>query len=535
MEKTNSNFRSIFVLACLIAVSVQAAHPLFAQAPTIRWTSQFGSTGDDRGFGAAVDVSGNIYVSGNAGAALPGQISAGGTDAFVRKSDADGNEVWTRQFGTSGTDLAFSIVVDASGVYVAGTVSGALPGQTHTGGFDAFVQKYDANGNVVWTRQFGTGVLDFGQGIAVDTSGNVYVAGTTFGTLPGQTSAGGQDAFVRKYDASGNVVWTRQFGTSGADGVRTVAVDSSGVYATGGTDGTFSGQTTSGGSDAFVRKYNPSGNVLWTRQFGTPGFDEGFQITVNASGVYVSGAVNGALSGQIHAGGSDAYVRKYDASGTEQWTRQFGTISDDSGQGAAVNASGVYVTGATDGTFPGQIGAGSSDGFVRKHDTSGSEVWTRQFGTGDVDNPVGIAVNTPAIYVTGETLGTFPGQTSAGSRDAFVVKLVEPPDHFLSYDIKHETEVFLEDQFGDRIFELGKAEELLNPADKNGEGIGDPATRLIAYKVKGPDFEEIQGVLVENQFGLILVEHCLDATGQTAQVRPDASVPLPTKADMRFP
>ena len=80
------------------------------------------------------------------------------------------------------------------------------------------------------------------------------------------------------------------------------------------------------------------------------------------------------------------------------------------------------------------------------------------------------------------------------------------PDHYLSYRIKHKVEVFLEDQFGGRIFELGKAEELLNPANKNDEGITDAATHLIAYKVKGPDFEEIKGVLVQNQFGYIRVD-----------------------------
>lgn len=112
-----------------------------------------------------------------------------------------GQEIgWIRQFGTSSTDFARSIAVDASGnVYVAGHTSGALPGQTSSGGRDAFVRKYHGPENELWTKQFGTSSMDFARGVAVDTSGNVYVAGYTFGTLPGHSSAGGGDVLLVKF------------------------------------------------------------------------------------------------------------------------------------------------------------------------------------------------------------------------------------------------------------------------------------------------------------------------------------------------
>ena len=199
---------------------------------------------------------------------LPGQTNAGGYDAFVRKYDADGNTVWTRQFGSSATDYAYGISVDASGVYVAGYTAGTLPGQTSAGGYDAFVRKYDADGNEVWTRQFGSSASDQASGISADASG-VYVTGYTSGALPGQTSAGGTDAFVRKYDTNGNEVWTRQFGSSASDQASGISVDASGVYVTGFTYGALPGQTYAGSSDAFVRKYDADGNAVWTRQFGS--------------------------------------------------------------------------------------------------------------------------------------------------------------------------------------------------------------------------------------------------------------------------
>ena len=106
----------------------------------------------------------------------------------------------------------------------------------------------------LWTRQFGSAATDYGIGISVDASG-VYVAGFTEGTLPGQTSAGFMDVFVRKYDAAGTEVWTLQFGTAGFDDAFGISADASGVYVTGSTEGTLPGQTSAGGFDGYVRKF----------------------------------------------------------------------------------------------------------------------------------------------------------------------------------------------------------------------------------------------------------------------------------------
>jgi uncharacterized protein (UPF0548 family) len=136
----------------------------------------------------------------------------------VRKYDAAGAEVWTRQFGTAGDDYAYSVSVGSDGsVLVAGYTTGTLPGQSSAGSWDAFVRKYDAAGAEVWTRQLGTAGDDYAYSVSVGSDGSVLVAGFAGGTLPGQSSAGGQDAFVRKYDAAGAEVWTRQFGTANHD------------------------------------------------------------------------------------------------------------------------------------------------------------------------------------------------------------------------------------------------------------------------------------------------------------------------------
>ena len=129
-----------------------------------------------------------------------------------------------------------------------------MPGQTKKGGEDAFVRKYDLNGNVIWTRQFGSSSDDSAYAVAIYGSG-IYVAGETWGTLPGQTKKGSVDPYVRRYDAYGNVKWTKQYGTYYGDGAKTVSAASSGVYAAGITLGAFPGQTKKGGYDVFITKF----------------------------------------------------------------------------------------------------------------------------------------------------------------------------------------------------------------------------------------------------------------------------------------
>ncbi len=389
------------------------------------WTHQIGTLGPSYEQATAVDANGGIYVAGYIHGALSAQASAGLYDAFVRKYDASGTEIWTRQFGSPEYDQAFGIAADASGVYVTGTTQGTLPGQSSTGGADVFVRKYDANGTESWTRQFGTPSFDQVSGISVDATG-IYVAGSVSDALPGQTAVGATDAFVRKYDANGTELWTRQFGTPSFDQTSGISADVTGIYVAGRTPGTLPGQTNSGSGDVFVRKYDANGNEIWTRQFGTSSFDNARGISADATGIYIAGETNGIFPGQTSG---QIFVRKYDVNGTEAWTRQFGASYFESANGIAVNATGVYVTGFTLGALPGQVNSGGTDPFVRKYDTNGNEIWTRQFGTWFDELANGVAVDATGIYVVGWTPGTLtsPSYSGSGNMDAFVVKLSSSP------------------------------------------------------------------------------------------------------------
>jgi cysteine-rich repeat protein len=391
------------------------------------WTRQFGSSVSDNGQAVALDSSGNAYVLGYTDGTFSGQSSAGGTfDAFVVKYDASGANLWTKQFGTAAIDYGESAAVDSIGnLYVSGTTYGTFAGEIRAGNEDSFVGKFDGSGTLLWARQLGTADFDMGLGVCVDSSGNVYATGRTNGTFPGQSRSGVQDdAFVAKYDSTGALQWVRQLGTDRFDSSYAVSVDSTGnPYIAGYTSGTFPGQADAGGNDAFVAKYDGAGTLQWLRQFGTSRNVIARGVSVDSSGgAYVVGYAQGALSGELTKGGYDAFVIKYDSAGTWQWTRQFGTSATDYGLGISVDAGGnAYVAGSTTGVLAGQSNAGAEDAFIVKYSASGTLQWARQFGTSTPDQALAVrATPSGTSYVAGYTEGTFPGQSSAGGVDAFV-------------------------------------------------------------------------------------------------------------------
>lgn len=384
-----------------------------ANAQEVQWLRQFGTPFPD-GAGSVVTDSTGVYATGSTADALPAQSSAGAFDAFVRKYDSAGQELWTRQFGTSSHDEGLGVAADATGVYVVGRTEGALAGHSSAGSSDAFVRKYDSEGNELWTRQFGTAGHD--EALAVATGANgVYVAGTTEGTMPGQSSAGSFDAFFRRYDSAGNELWTRQFGGPSFDFARGAGVDATGAYVAGDLGTVFP----VGSTDAFVRKYNSSGSELWSREFGSSSPETAFDVSAGDTGVYVVGSTDGTLPGQVAGGGfPDAFIRRYDSDGAESWTRQFGTSSVDQARGVAVDSTRVYVGGVTQGTLAGQASSGFQDVFVLAFDSDGDEVSGEQLGSALTDGGGAIAVDASGVYVVGALVGL---------TDAFVARLTKAP------------------------------------------------------------------------------------------------------------
>lgn len=407
--------RSKRVLVPLLLVTLAACSQAPApgtDAPADLAPLTFGSSGYDYANGLARHSSG-VYAVGYTDGNLHGTPKGGG-DAFVRKVDTGGSVIWGKQFGTPSYEAAESVASDSSNnAYVVGTTYGSLAGSR--GGSDIFVRKYTSSGSVAWTKQFGTTDYDYGSDVVVYGS-NVYVVGSTPGSIAG--SKGSWDAFVRKYSSSGSILWTRQFGTSAEDLSNDVAVDGSGnIYVVGYTYGSLSGSN-GGGSDMFIRKYSASGSVLWTKQLHYSDYDYAQAVTVSGSSVYLVG-------GFYYANNSsdpDVRVVKYSTSGSKTWDYGFGPSGYDYVADVTADSSGVTFAGYTYTSFAG-TNQGGGDGYVYKLKPDGTYAWAKQLGTSEFDATQAVlARSSSETYAAGYTYGVL-GSVNSGSADAFLRRL----------------------------------------------------------------------------------------------------------------
>jgi hypothetical protein len=412
-------FISICFLVSLTAYASEAPYDL-------AWTRQLGTDGYDYSKSVAVDPYGNVYISGFTTGSLGGIYAGGSTsfpgDAFLAKYNSSGTLLWKRQLGTNDGDKSWSVAADALGnAYISGYTLGSLDG-SNAGNADAFLAKYDASGNVLWTRQLGTWGWDESWSVGVDISGNIYITGYTSDGLEGPTM-GYEDTFLAKYDSSGSLLWKRQLGTSDHDWSSSLALDGLGnAYITGYTRGSLYG-TNAGDYDIFLAKYNSSGSLLWTRQIGTPSHDESWGVATDGFGnVYISGWTKGSLCGP-NAGESDAFLAKYNSFGDLLWMRQIGTPFVDESWSLAVDAFGnAYISGGTAGCLDG-CNAGARDAFLAKYDPNGIPLMTCQIGTSMDDYSLSVAVDgTGNAYISGWTNGSLGGP-NAGGADVFLAKL----------------------------------------------------------------------------------------------------------------
>jgi len=201
--------------------------------------------------------------------------------------------------------------------------------------------------------------------MVVDPTG-VYVAGTTHGEFAGPR--GQQDGFLARFDKDDIVVWSRQFGTTDQnEEVNAVAVGPSGLYVGGRTTGALQGKPPQGLWDGFVMQFDLDGKLQWTRQFGGAGDGDNVQgLAVGLTHLLVTGAADGELPGQAFVGGVDAFYRLYDFTGAEAGTREFGNGLNDFGTGAAADARAFYLAGTKNGAALGLTPVGDNDAFVMK-------------------------------------------------------------------------------------------------------------------------------------------------------------------------
>jgi hypothetical protein len=434
-----------------------------AQIPNWQWAKSAGAVNDESSNSVIADVSGNVYVTGyfSSPTITFGSYTltnAGNFDVFIVKYDAAGNIIWAKSAGGIYDDIGFGVAADGNGnVFITGyyyspTISFGTYTLTNVGGGDIFIVKYDAGGNEIWAKSEGGTFDDNGYGITVDPAGNPVITGffqssTLISGTYTLTNTGNNDVFIIKYDGSGNTQWAKSGKGASNDQGTAVTTDAAGniivtgfFYSASVIFETYT-LTTSGSSDLFVVKYNPSGNAMWAKSGGGIYNDFGYAIATDLSGnIFITGSF---LSPTLtigtftcsNAGNFDILTAKYDGSGNEHWAKSEGGIFDDAGFGIATDAIGnPYITGhfhspsIAIGTYT-LNNNGVGDIFVAQYDGSGNINWAKGEGGTSDEQGTCISIDTGGnIYIAGYFYSSsisFNNNTvtSGGMSDMYVAKL----------------------------------------------------------------------------------------------------------------
>jgi uncharacterized delta-60 repeat protein len=293
----------------------------YSPGGTPLWVARYNgpANGNDTAVRVVLDGAGNAFVLGTSS-----------SDYVTIKYDTNGNQVWLARFDgpSGGSDLARDLVLDGAGnVHVTGRA------QFPTNAQNFATLKYSPGGAPLWLRAY-TGPAnqqDDARAVALDSAGNVIIAGIS----PGTGTA--QDIATVKYDPSGNEIWARRYtgSDSSRDEAYSVAADRAGNIYVGGVI-----SSTTNGLDFGVLKYAPDGTPLWVATYGMMGADQAIAMTLDLAGnVYLTGSSS-------NAGNSNYVTVKFDAAGNLAWSIQKNESVVEQAQAITLDAGGnVIVTG----------------------------------------------------------------------------------------------------------------------------------------------------------------------------------------------
>jgi len=299
------------------------------------WTRTYGGSGTDYCYSVQQTSDGGYVVTG-----YTSSFGAGGNDFYLVKTDANGDTLWTRTYGGTGTDYAYSVQQTSDGGYVVAGYTDSY----ETYQYDFYLVKTDANGDTLWTRTYGGSGTEKAESVQQTTDGGYIVAGYT-----SSFGAGLVDAWLVKIDANGDFLWAQSYGGANWDYVYSVQQTSDGGYILAGYEDSFG----AGSKDVWSIKTDANGDTLWTRTYGGSGDDRSYSSQQTTDGGYAIGGCTNSFG----AGGFDVWLIKTDANDDTLWTRTYGGSASDRAECVQQTTDGGYIVSGATSSF----GAGGND------------------------------------------------------------------------------------------------------------------------------------------------------------------------------
>jgi ribosomal protein S11 len=338
----------------------------------------YGGTSDDWALSVQQTSDGGYIVAG-----YTESFSAGGYDFFLIKTDANGNIIWAKTYGGIASGWASSVQQTSDGGYiVADCASG-----------DIFLIKTDANGNIIWAKTYGGIGYDDAYSVQQTSDGGYIVAGITW-----SFGAGSADIFLIKTDANGNIIWAKTYGGIGYDDAYSVQQTSDGGYIVVGTTRSFG----AGSYDIFLIKTDANGNIIWAKTYGGTDRDGASSVQQTSDGGYIVAGYTESFG----AGYSDAFLIKTDANGNIIWAKTYGGTYGDYACSVQQTSDGGYIV------------AGYGDIFLIKTDANGNIIWAKTYGGTYGDYAYSVQHTSDGGYIVAGGTYSF----GAGYSDAFLIK-----------------------------------------------------------------------------------------------------------------
>jgi len=312
----------------------------------ITFERTFGGAGWDGGYSVQETRDGGFIITGETDSFGAWSLE---TDVYLIKTDSQGNKLWEKTFGGGLVYCGYSVQETRDGGFI---IAGkAIPsGEVW---YDVYLIRTDSQGNKLWEKTFGDWDDDRGYSVQETSDGGFIITGRT------EYFGGGGDVYLIKTDAQGNKLWERTFGGGVVDCGYSVQETRDGGYIIAGATSSFG----AGGSDVYLIKTDSQGNKLWERTFGGGSDDWGYSVQETRDGGYI---IAGATS-SFGAGGSDVYLIKTDSQGNELWERTFGGGGEECGYSVHETRDGGFIiAGWTD-----SFGAGGADVYLIKTDSQG--------------------------------------------------------------------------------------------------------------------------------------------------------------------
>jgi uncharacterized delta-60 repeat protein len=332
-----------------------------------------------------------------------GYIVAGWTgswpyyDIFLIKTDASGNRIWAKTYGGTDWDGAYSVQQTSDGGYI-------VAGWTRSfgaGGYDIFLIKTDANGNIIWAKTYGGTNNDTAYSVQQTSDGGYIVAGRT-----GSLGVGGLDIFLIKTDANGNIIWAKTYGGTEWDWAYSVQQTSDSGYIVAGLTASFG----AGSPDIFLIKTDANGNIIWAKTYGGTYWDNAFSVQQTSDGGYIVAGITYSFG----AGGYDIFLIKTDANGNIIWAKTYGGTEWDWALSVQQTSDGGYIVAGYTYSF----GAGLGDFFLIKTDANGNIIWAKTYGGTSWDEAYSVQQTPDGGYIVAGYTESF----GAGSYDIFLIK-----------------------------------------------------------------------------------------------------------------